>query len=94
MCHMINTNAKEILEETSGGKYVERETWWWNDDVQKAVKEKRDSFKKWQSCRTTEDLADYRENKTNAKKAVTTAKEAGQTRQSTRSRYDIQTCEN
>ena len=77
ICHMINTNAKEILGETSGGKYVERESWWWNDDVQKAVKEKRDSFKKWQSSRTTEDLADYRENKTNAKKAVTTAKDAG-----------------
>ena len=45
--------------------------------MQKAVKEKRDSFKKWQSSRTTEDLADYRENKTNAKKAVTTAKDAG-----------------
>ena len=36
-CHMINTNAKEILGETSGGKYVERESWWWNGDVQKAV---------------------------------------------------------
>ena len=45
--------------------------------MQKAVKEKRDGFKKWQSIRTTEDLADYRENKTNAKKAVTTAKDAG-----------------
>ena len=45
--------------------------------MQKAVKEKRDSFKEWQSSRTTEDLADYRENKTNAKKAVTTAKDAG-----------------
>ena len=40
------------------------------------MKENRDSFK-WQSSRTTEDLADYRENKTNAKKAVTTAKDAG-----------------
>ena len=44
--------------------------------MQKAVKEKRDSFKKWQSSRT-EDLADYREKKTNAKKAVTTANDAG-----------------
>ena len=78
ICHMINNNAREILGETSGGKYVlERESWWWNDDVQKAVKEKRDSFKKWQSSRTTEDLADYKENKMNAKKAVTTAKDAG-----------------
>ena len=32
---MINTSAKEILGETSGGK-----AWWWNGDVQKAVKEK------------------------------------------------------
>ncbi len=60
------------------GMYVEREYWWWNGDVQKAVKEKRDSFKKWQSSRTTaEYLADYRENRTNAKKAVTTAKDEG-----------------
>ena len=28
MCHMINTNAKEILGETSGGVYVEKESWW------------------------------------------------------------------
>ena len=77
ICNMINTSAKEILGETFGGKYVERESWWWNGDVQRAVKEKRDSFKKWQSSRTTEDLADYRENRTNAKKAVTTAKDAG-----------------
>ena len=70
---MINTNAKEMLGETSD---VEKESWWWNDEVQKAVKEKRDSLKKWQSSRTTTYLADYSENKTNAKKAVTTAKEA------------------
>ena len=74
---MINTNGKEILGETYGGKYVERESRWWNDDVQKAVKEKRYSFRKWQSSRTTEDLAEYRENKTNAKKAVTSPKDAG-----------------
>ena len=46
ICHIINNNAKYILGETSGGKYEERESWWWNDDVQKAVKEKRDSFTK------------------------------------------------
>ena len=43
--------------------------------MQKAVKEKRDSFKKWHSSRTTEELADYIENKTNAKKAATAAKD-------------------
>ena len=34
ICH---TNAKEIilLGDTSDGKHVERESWWWNDDVQK-----------------------------------------------------------
>ena len=47
ICHMINTNAKQILGKTTDGKYAERESWWWNDDVQKAAKEKRDSFKKW-----------------------------------------------
>ena len=33
---------------------------WWNCEVQKAAKEKKDSFQKWQSSRTTEDLVDYR----------------------------------
>ena len=47
ICHMINNNAREILGQTSRGKHVERESWWGNDDVQKAVKEKRDSFKKF-----------------------------------------------
>ena len=41
------------------------------------MKEKRDIFKKWQSSRTTENLAEYRKKKTNAKKTVTTAKDAG-----------------
>ena len=45
--------------------------------MQTAVKEKRDSFNKWQNSGTTDDLAEYSENQTNAKKAVTTAKEAG-----------------
>ena len=60
MCHMINTNAKHILGESSVCKYAEMECKWWNYEVQKAVKEKRDSFQKWQSSRTTEYLVDYR----------------------------------
>ena len=46
MCHIINTNAKEVSGETAGAKYIERETWLSNDDVQKAVNESRVSYKK------------------------------------------------
>ena len=33
ICHMINTNGNDILGETSDGKYVEKESRWWNDEV-------------------------------------------------------------
>ncbi|VDL70218.1 unnamed protein product [Nippostrongylus brasiliensis] len=42
----------------------------------KAVREKKNAFKKWQTSRSPEDLAKYRENKRRAKAAVSQAKNA------------------
>jgi len=44
--------AKKILRESVAGKYLEKESWWWNEEVQSAVKEKRDAWKEW--TRTSE----------------------------------------
>ena len=37
--------AKEELGESTPGKYLEKESWWWNDAVQQAVSEKRRLFR-------------------------------------------------
>ena len=39
--------AKEELGESTPGKYLEKESWWWNDAVQQAVSDKRE----WQRTR-------------------------------------------
>ena len=49
--------AKEELGETSGGgQLIEKETWWWNQQVKEATKAKEDSFKKWQLSREEQDF--------------------------------------
>ena len=43
--------AKEELVESTPGKYLEKESWWWNDAVQQAVTEKRRLFREWHKTR-------------------------------------------
>ena len=76
---MVMEAAKEILGESVAGKYLEKESWWWNEEVQTAVTEKRDAWKEWK--RASEDnKEEARErytslNKT-SKEKVAIAKEA------------------
>ena len=37
--------ARRELGESGGGKYVEKETWWWDQQVQEDVKAKKEAFK-------------------------------------------------
>ena len=39
--------AEEICEATNGGKHLERDTWWWNEEVQESLGRKKDAFNKW-----------------------------------------------
>ena len=38
--------AEEIYGVTKGGNHLERETWWWNEEVQESLRRKKDAFKK------------------------------------------------
>ena len=38
--------VKKELGKSSGGKYLERELWFWNSDVQETVDQKKNAF--WQ----------------------------------------------
>ena len=74
---LLLDTAKSVLGETTGkGAYNEKEAWWWNEDVQKAVKEKRLKFKKYQESRCDEDKEVFREANKRAKREVAKAKES------------------
>ena len=74
---LLLDTAKSVLGETTGkGPYNEKEAWWWNDDVQKAVEEKRQKFKKHQQSRCDEGKEVFREANKRAKREVAKSKES------------------
>ena len=66
--------AEEICGATKGGKHMERETWWWNEEVQESLRRKKDAFKKWQMQGGNELKKAYKNMKREAKDAVANAK--------------------
>nr|CDJ97133.1 endonuclease-reverse transcriptase HmRTE-e01 [Haemonchus contortus] len=60
--------------ETRGGFRGDKEAWFWNDEVQRVVRQKKSAYKRWQKTRAPEDLAAYRTSKRLAKAAVAKAK--------------------
>uniref|UniRef100_A0A1B0DDF9 Endonuclease/exonuclease/phosphatase domain-containing protein n=1 Tax=Phlebotomus papatasi TaxID=29031 RepID=A0A1B0DDF9_PHLPP len=67
-------SAKQMLGESKGGLQSNKETWWWNEEVQKATTDKKEKFKTWQKSKTDINLANYKLAKSNTKKIVATAK--------------------
>uniref|UniRef100_W5LYV5 Reverse transcriptase domain-containing protein n=1 Tax=Lepisosteus oculatus TaxID=7918 RepID=W5LYV5_LEPOC len=51
-------------------RFIDKQTWWWNDDVQHATKAKKDAYKTWWQTKCPDDL------KSTAKRTVATAKVA------------------
>ncbi|VDO75398.1 unnamed protein product [Heligmosomoides polygyrus] len=68
--------AKETLGETKGGTRGDKSAWFWNEEVQAAVKRKKEAYKLWQKTRAPEHLTAYRKLKRLAKTAVAKAKNA------------------
>ena len=82
---MAKTNrkvAKETLGVSTGKLKVYKESWWWNEDVQKNIKDKNRRFKELMACTEEEEEEEdkthkkerYKEAKQAAKKAVAEAK--------------------
>ena len=70
----IRGHAKEVLGESKGKGPQTKETWWWDEEVQKAVKRKRTNFKTWQMNKNMENWESYKNANKEAKKAVRDAK--------------------
>ncbi|KAM2399376.1 hypothetical protein ACFXTH_035947 [Malus domestica] len=66
--------SKEVLGESKGFAPHQKESWWWNEEVQAKVKVKKECCKALYKDRTDENGERYRKAKQEAKKAVREAK--------------------
>ena len=73
--NVLLSSTREVCGETIGRRQRDRETWWWNEEVQLTVKEKKLAFKRWQSKGTEEVNVQYREKNKQAKRTLAIAKD-------------------
>ena len=66
--------CREVCGETSGRRGRERETWWWCEEVQNVLREKKAAFKRWQQTLEWEDREAYRRKRNETKRLVRNAK--------------------
>ncbi|KAM2890269.1 hypothetical protein COP2_008711 [Malus domestica] len=74
MASCIRKVAKEVLGESKGFAPHQKESWWWNEEVQTKVKAKKECCKALYKDMTDENGERYRKAKQEAKKAVREAK--------------------
>jgi hypothetical protein len=70
MTTCIRKMASEKFEVTKGGKREAKETWWWNEKVQKVIKEKKECFRCMHLDRSADNVERYKVAKKTAKRAV------------------------
>ena len=71
---ILRKTAESVVGVTFGKRKGDRETWWWNEEVQESIKEKKEAKKAWDKTRNKNTKKIYKENKNKAKKAVAMAK--------------------
>jgi hypothetical protein len=67
MTACIRKVASEKFRVTKGGKRETKETSWWNEKVQKAIKEKKECFRRMHLDRSVDNVERYKEAKKTAK---------------------------
>jgi hypothetical protein len=70
MSTCIRKVASEEFRVTKGGKRETKETWWWNEKVQNAIKEKKECFRRMYPDRSVDNVEQYKVVKKTAKRAV------------------------
>ena len=63
-----------MLGVSRGDKQEGKDTWWWNDEVQRAIKEKKESFLGPSTLTSAANIEGYKLAKMVAKRAVNVAK--------------------
>ncbi|GJM89080.1 hypothetical protein PR202_ga05678 [Eleusine coracana subsp. coracana] len=72
MC--VRKVASEVFGVSRGDKQEAKDTWWWNDKVQRAIKEKKECFKRLHLDKSATNIEGYKIAKRAAKRAVSVAK--------------------
>ena len=74
LANMLRKTAETVLGVTVKKRKGDRETWWWNEEVQESIKEKKEVKKAWDKIRDKNSKKIYKEKKSKAKKAVVMVK--------------------
>ena len=71
---MLRKTAETVLGVIFGKRKGDRETWWWNEEIQVSIKKKKEAKKAWDKIRNENTKKIYKEKKSKTKKAVAMAK--------------------
>ncbi|XP_056695017.1 uncharacterized protein [Spinacia oleracea] len=74
MEHTLKGVAKEVLGQSKIIMPPSKDTFWWNEVVQQAIRSKRECYKELGKCRSDENYEKYKEAKREAKKVVREAR--------------------
>ncbi|KAK3535543.1 hypothetical protein QTP70_016813, partial [Hemibagrus guttatus] len=72
---VIRETGRKVLGVSSGRRKEDKETWWWNEEVQDSIQRKRLAKKKWDMDRTEENRQKYKELQRRVKREVSEAKQ-------------------
>ncbi|KAK3545108.1 hypothetical protein QTP70_000787 [Hemibagrus guttatus] len=72
---VIRETGRKVLGVSSGRRKEDKETWWWNEEVQDSIQRKRLAKKKWDMDRTEENRWEYKELQRRVKREVSKAKQ-------------------
>ncbi|KAI5613467.1 hypothetical protein C0J50_11355 [Silurus asotus] len=67
--------ARKVLGVTSGSRKQDKETWWWNEEVQESIRGKRLSKQKWDRQSDEKSRQEYKKMRQQVKRDVAKAKE-------------------
>ncbi|KAK3507199.1 hypothetical protein QTP70_010213 [Hemibagrus guttatus] len=72
---VIRETGRKVLGVSSGRRKEDKETWWWNEEVQDSIQRKRLAKKKCDMDRTEENRQEYKESQRRVKREVSKAKQ-------------------
>ncbi|KAK3571762.1 hypothetical protein QTP86_018720, partial [Hemibagrus guttatus] len=72
---VIRETGRKVLGVSSGRRKEDKETWWWNEEVQDSIQRKRLAKKKWDMDRTEGNRQEYKELQRRVKREVSKAKQ-------------------